>query len=168
MTLENLKQSLSGAWDSMAEGWRRLRDSASGALTAFRPGKADTLPAAEQVDDIHYFPAAGWGMLAGNVFEDEKNVVVHLEIPGMEKRDFDIQVERDMLTVSGEKRFERESGEGRYRRFECAYGAFHRSLPLPAPVVPEKAAASYRNGILRIVLPKQTPARPKGSRIPVN
>lgn len=167
MALEHLKQSFAQAWDTMAEGWRRLRESASEALTAFNPGKADTLPAAEQVDDVHYFPSAGWGMLAGNVFEDERNVVVHLEIPGMEKRDFSIDVARDVLTVSGEKRFERESGEGRYRRFECAYGAFHRSLPLPAPVVPDKASATYRNGILRIVLPKQTPSSPKGSRIPV-
>jgi HSP20 family protein len=85
----------------------------------------------------------------------------------MEKRDFNIEVEEELLTVSGEKRFERESGEGRYRRFECAYGAFHRSLPLPAAVEPEKATASYRNGILRIVLPKQAPAKPKGTRIPI-
>jgi HSP20 family protein len=168
MTLENLKQSVSHAWDAMADGWRRLRESAADALTAFRPGKSDTLPAAGMVDDAHYYPAAGWGMLAGNVFEDEKNVIVRLEIPGMEKSDFDIEVQKNMLTVSGEKRFEHESGDGRYRRFECAFGAFRRSLPLPAAVETDKAMASYRNGILRIVLPKQMQARPKGSGIPIS
>lgn len=168
MALENLKQGFAQAWESMAEGWRRLRDSAADALTPFRPGKTEMLPAAEEVDDLNYFPSAGWGMLAGNVYEDEKSIIVHLEIPGMEKRDFNIEVTDDMLTVSGEKRFERESSEGRYRRFECAYGAFHRSLPLPAAVVPDKARATYRNGILRIVLPKQTPAKPKGNRIPIS
>lgn len=168
MNLENLKQGLVGFWDSVSDGWRRLRESAADALTAFSPGKPDTLPATELVDDANYFPAAGWGMLAGNVFEDEQNVIVRLEIPGMEKRDFSIEVEKDMLTVSGEKRFEHESGEGRYRRFECAYGAFHRSLPLPTSVLTDKATASYRNGILRIVLPKLVQGKPRGSRIPIN
>lgn len=167
MNLAGLKHGIGSVWESVSDGWRRLRDSAASALTLFKPSERDPLPAAEAVDDAHYLPSAGWAMLAGNVFEDEKNVIVWLEIPGMEKDNFDIAVSDNLLTVSGEKRFEREGSEGRYRSFECAYGAFHRSVPLPASVDVDQAKATYRNGILKITLPKRAPARPKASRIPV-
>ncbi|MEZ5613654.1 MAG: Hsp20/alpha crystallin family protein [Rhodocyclaceae bacterium] len=165
MKLDDLRQGLAGVWDSVTEGWHRLRASAADALTAFRPSERNPLPQAGEVDDADYLPAARWAMLAGNVFEDERDIVVRLEIPGMEKEDFRIEVEDGLLTVSGEKRFERERGEGRYRVFECAYGAFHRSVPLPASVDAARGRARYRNGILRIDLPKRIPSRPKGTSI---
>lgn len=168
MNLANLKHGIGSIWDSVSDGWRRLRDSAASALTIFKPSGRDPLPASDLVDDAHYQPSAGWAMLAGNVFEDEKNVIVWLEIPGMEKDNFDIEVSDSVLSVSGEKRFERERNEGRYRSFECAYGRFRRSVPLPTDVAADLARATYRNGILKVTLPKRAPSLPRRAGIRIN
>lgn len=160
MKLDDIKQGLNSAWESVSGNLNRLLDSATGALTRFKPESNNALPEARQVDDPYFQTSSNWGLLAGNVFEDEQTIVVRLEIPGMEKENFEISVNGDLLYVSGEKRFEQEHTEGRYRTFQCAYGAFRRSVRLPAPVLAESAQASYRNGILRIALPKVTPAKP--------
>lgn len=156
--MTDLKHGLEEAWHSVAEGWRQLRDRAAGALTHFGPGKSATA-APPQPSEPGHFPAANWALLAGDVFEDDDKVVVRLEAPGMDKQDFDLEVRSDALIVRGEKRFERESEQGRYRVRQCAYGSFHRAIPLPAPVEPGQASASYRNGVLRIELPKTEQAR---------
>lgn len=161
MKLDYLKDGLSSLRDSLAEGWQRLRETAAGSLTRFSPKSADELPPAREVDDHFYFPSAGWSLLSGNVYEDEAKIVVRLEIPGLKKDDLKIEVHDRTLLVSGEKRFERESGEGRYRSFQCAYGAFQRSVALPASVLSDRASASYRDGILKIELPKEVRERPR-------
>lgn len=163
--LAELKQGLEEVWESVSEGWRRLRESAAGALTRFKPGEKSSLPA--DVSDDLYLPSPGWALLAGDVFEDDKKVVVRLEVPGMEKDDFDIEVRDDALIVRGEKRFEREESEGHYRVLQCAYGTFHRVVPLPAPVIASKAKATYRNGVLKIELPKSESAKAKAIEIKV-
>ncbi|MEJ5210747.1 MAG: Hsp20/alpha crystallin family protein [Burkholderiales bacterium] len=154
-------------WDSVTEGWRHLWESARGALTRFRPGDKTNLPQAEEVEDESFLPSLGWAMLGGEVFEDDTRVVVRLEVPGMDKADLDIQVEGDSLVVSGEKRFERESTQGRWHTLQCAYGSFRRVIPLPVPVKSEEARASYRNGVLRVELPKLEPGRRAPRSIPV-
>lgn len=154
-------------WDSVTEGWRHLWESARGALTRFRPGDKTNLPRAEEVEDESFLPSLGWAMLGGEVFEDDTRVVVRLEVPGMDKADLDIQVEGDSLVVSGEKRFERESTQGRWHTLQCAYGSFRRVIPLPVPVKSEEARASYRNGVLRVELPKLEPGRRAPRSIPV-
>jgi HSP20 family protein len=115
MKFDEVRHGLGSLWDSVAEGWDRLRQSAAGALTRFRPGEKSNLPARTEIDDPTYLPSNGWAMLGGDVFEDERRVVVRIEAPGMEKDDFDVQVFGDALVVRGEKRFERESIEGRWR-----------------------------------------------------
>ncbi len=167
MKLEDLKENVQGLWDSVAEGWRHLWQSAAGALTRFRPGEKTELPAAGEVDDLTWLPSRAWAMLGGDVFEDERRVVVRLEVPGMEKEDLAIDVTEDTLTVSGEKRFQRESGEGRWRVMQCAYGSFRRVVPLPAPVKTEAARASYHNGVLRIELPKLETKPVRATRVSV-
>ena len=107
-------------------------------------------------------------MLGGDVFEDEQRLVVRIEAPGMRKEDFSIEIGGDTLQVRGEKRFERESTEGRWRVLQCAYGSFQRSVPLPAPVRGEEASASYRDGVLRIDLPKREPGRPGSVHVKVD
>lgn len=92
--------------------------------------------------------------MAGEVFENDHKIVVRIEVPGLERGDFDLEVRDDLLIVRGEKRFQRESRAGGYRLMECAYGSFHRAIPLSAPVQPDQAKARYRNGVLRIELPK--------------
>ncbi len=161
MRVDEIRQGFSSLWDSVAEGWQRLRDSAAGALTRFRPGERSKMPARTEVDDEYYLPSNGWSMLGGDVFEDDRRLLVRLEVPGMNKSDFDIEVLDDVLVVRGEKRFERESSEGRWRVLQCAYGSFTRAVPLPVAVRSDKASASYKDGVLKIELPKAEPGRPK-------
>jgi HSP20 family protein len=121
-----------------------------------------------EVDDAFYLPSLGWSLLGGDVFEDESRVVVRLEIPGLDKAHLDVEVVDDALVVRGEKRFERETTSGRYRSLQCAYGSFRRLLRLPAAVLADRAEATYRDGVLKIVLPKATPHRAGVSTIKVS
>jgi HSP20 family protein len=106
-------------------------------------------------------------MLGGDVFEDDQKLVVRLEVPGLEKSDLDVEISADALIVSGEKRFEEEKTEGRWRVMQCAYGSFRRVVPLPAAVKADAARATYKNGVLRVELPKAEPGQPKAVRIEV-
>lgn len=168
MNLDDIRHSFDALKESMGEGWDRLRRSAAGALTRFRPHDDTRLPARSEIDDALYLSGQRWAMLGGDVFEDEQRLVVRIEAPGMEKSDFDVQVQGDVLVVRGEKRFERESSEGRWRVLQCAYGSFQRSVPLTAAVKSEEARATYRNGVLRIELPKAQPGVPSGRSVQVD
>lgn len=168
MKLPDLRQGMDTVWSSVAEGWERLRQSAAGALTRFKPGDKSNLPAQADVDDAAWLPGLGWAMLGGDVFEDDKRVVVRIEAPGMNKSDFELQVMDDQLLVRGEKRFERENSDGRWRVLQCAYGSFHRTVPLPAAVLPNQARASYKDGVLRVELPKARPGKGTVRQIPIS
>jgi HSP20 family protein len=111
--------------------------------------------------------SAGWGVLAAEVFDDDDNIVVRLEAPGMEKTDFDLKVLGDRLLVRGEKHIERERTEGRYHVTECAYGRFERTIPLPERVDSDKAQASYKSGVLKVELPKAAPQRRAAIKVAV-
>ncbi len=150
-TLSELKQGIEELWGSVAEGWRYLRERMSGALTRFKRHGSE--------DDDRYLASANWALLAGDVYEDEHKMVVRLEVPGLEKDDFHIQVGGNTLMVSGEKRFEDESSKGNYRVLQCAYGSFQRAIALPGPVIVEDGRASYRKGVLKIELPKAEAVR---------
>lgn len=160
--VNGLKEGLGEIWDSMSDGWKRLSQQATGALTRFRPGKDHPQPSAN--GDLA-LPASGWALLAGDVYEDDEKLSVRLEIPGMEKENLEIEVSDDTLTVRGEKHFERESEQGRYRIVQCAYGLFERAVPLPVAVLADQAKASYDNGVLKIELPKAHPG--KSSRVEI-
>ena len=168
MKIDDIRENLGQFWGSFSEGWDRLRHTAAGALTRFRPGEQTQLPERHEIDDPLHFPAQSWAMLGGDVFEDEQRLVVRIEAPGMRKEDFSIEIGGDTLLVRGVKRFERESTEGRWRVLQCAYGSFQRSVPLPAPVRGEEASASYRDGVLRIDLPKREPGRPGSVHVKVD
>ena len=154
-------------WDSLTEGWQHLRESASSALTRFGPERHDSLPSSDQVDSAFYMPSLGWSMLGADVFEDDRQLIVRLEVPGMEKADLDVTVQDGVLIVSGEKRFERTGTEGHYRVLQCAYGHFHRSVPLPVSVRGNAARATYKNGVLRVELPKADHAAPRRLNVQV-
>ena len=150
-TLQQFREGLNDALDTLQEGWQRLYRRAAGAITRFSPGKSAVKVETSQG------PAArsiGWSVLAAEVFDGDDKVVVRMEAPGMGNQDFDIQVHDDYLVVKGEKQYEQERTEGHYRVSECAYGSFERAIPLPKEVDPDQATASYRNGVLRIELPK--------------
>jgi HSP20 family protein len=168
MSLDNLKDQFDSFWSGLSEGWRELWKTAANAITRFVPGEHTNLPATGDVDDDHFLPSRSWAMLGGEVFEDEKRLIVRLELPGMEKQDIDIEVDEDEVLVSGEKRFERESTEGRWRVMQCAYGRFRRSIPLPCSVQAGESKASYKNGVLRIELPKCEADKPRGHRVRID
>lgn len=167
MKMQEFRQGVGALWDSVAEGWDRLRQSAAGALTRYRPDAKSNLPAQADIDDAAWLPGLGWAMLGGDVFEDERRVVVRIEAPGMKKADFDLQVVGDQLVLRGQKRFESEQSQGRWRVLQCAYGSFHRAVPLPAAVLADQARATYRDGVLRVELPKAQPAAPQVRQIRV-
>lgn len=167
MVMETVKHEFGQIWQSVAEGWNRLRHSASSALTFFTAGKNSVLPSKEKVDDQFYFPSHGWSMLSGDVYEDDKRLVVKLEVPGLDKEEIEIEVVGDSLVVQGEKSFEQENSNGQWRIMQCAYGNFRRVIPLPSAVLPEKAMAKYKNGVLRVELPKAKPG-PKTLNIKVH
>lgn len=154
MKLDEIREGLSSFWETVADGWSHLRQAASSALTRFKPDVQTQLPDKSRIDDMFYIPSGTWSMLGGNVFEDETRIVVQLEVPGLDKNDLVIEVQGDNLVVRGEKRFQREDSEGRYRVLQCAYGSFRRVVHLPAAVISEQARASYLNGIVRVEMPK--------------
>ena len=160
MKFDDLTRGLSSVWGSVADGWQHMRESASSAITGFKPSEQTNLPARTEVDDPFHISSMSWSMLGGDVFEDAVRVVVRLELPGLDKNDLDIAVQGGSLVVRGEKRFVREDSEGRYRALQCAYGSFRRVVALPAEVQAEQAKATYSNGVLRVELPKFTDDTP--------
>ncbi|HEB67084.1 MAG TPA: Hsp20/alpha crystallin family protein [Gammaproteobacteria bacterium] len=155
-TLEQFRDGLQQMAHNISEGWQHLRDRASRALTRFTPVRAGRV---ETPADQAALAGARWSLLSAEVEERGNDVIVRLEVPGMDREDFDISVVDDMLVVRGEKRAEREQQEGRFYILECAYGAFERLIPLPAPVDESRAKARYRRGVLTVTLPKTTAAR---------
>ncbi len=157
-TLQQLRSGLHEVWDTLLEGWQRLYRKATAAITRFTPGDDRHADDSEEGRELAV-RNLGWGVLAAEVFDDDERVVVRLEAPGIEAGNFDIEVVDDYLIVRGEKRIERERREGRYHITECAYGRFERAVPLPGEVDPAQASARYRDGVLRIELPKVAAAR---------
>lgn len=156
---------LGRAWEGLSEGWHHLRERAARALTRFRPPqRAGQLETAEEQAAAE---SARWGLLAAEVQDTEDEVRVKLEVPGMEPDDFELEVVDDMLVVRGEKRLERSETQGTFRVMECAYGAFERAIPLPAPVEEARAKARYRRGVLHVKLPKNPIARKRRINVKV-
>jgi HSP20 family protein len=153
---EQLKQGADQAWESLSEGWRELSARASGALTRFRPAQT---PAASTAPNQGFLPFGDWAFMAADVFDDDGKVIVRVEAPGMRRDDFNVELHGDVLTVWGEKQFDREANSGRYSVVQCAYGSFRRDVALPVPVKRDQTKASYRDGVLRIELPKADAAR---------
>ncbi len=102
-----------------------------------------------------------------DVTETDKEVTISAELPGLEPEDIDISLDRDVLTISGEKRAEKEDKGARYYRVERSYGSFYRSIPLPSEIEAEKIDASFQRGVLKVILPKTQKAKEKGKRITV-
>ena len=160
---EQLKQGADQAWESLSEGWRELSARASSALTHFQPKQ---ISAASTDRNEGGLPFGGWAFMAVDVFDDDDKVIVRIEAPGMRREDFNVELHGDVLTVWGEKQFDHEATRGRYSVVQCAYGSFRREVALPVSVKPDKTRASYRDGVLRIELPKADTACAR--RIAVN
>ena len=100
-----------------------------------------------------------------DIFETEGEIVVKSELPGMDRKDISLHLENNVLTLRGERKFEKETKEENYHRIERSYGNFSRSFSIPATVDEEKIRADYKDGVLKIVLPKKEQAKPKQIKI---
>ena len=158
---EHVRQGAEHAWASVSEGWRELLTRASGALTRFRRDE----PAAQgdSVVGAGQLGSGRWGLLAADVRVEDDRVVVRLEAPGMSRDDLHIDIDGCRLSVWGEKRVDSEADDGDYHLVQCVYGSFRRDLLLPKAVDAERASASYRDGVLRIEIPRLE--RSRGHRI---
>ena len=104
---------------------------------------------------------------AVDVYEDEHNVTLKIEVPGIDEKDIDVRIENNTLTVHGERKFEKEEKEENFRRVERQYGSFIRSFTLPNTVDSEKVSANYDKGVLKITLAKKAEAKPKQIKVSV-
>jgi len=103
-----------------------------------------------------------------DVYEDEHQVTLNIEVPGIEEKDIDVRVENNVLTVHGERKFEKEQKEENFRRVERQYGSFTRSFTLPNTIDTDNVQASYSKGILKIQLAKKAEAKPKQIKVNVS
>jgi len=102
----------------------------------------------------------GWTP-AVDIYEDKDKYVAKAELPGMRKEDIDVSLEGNTLTISGERKEEEEKKEGDTYRSERYFGRFQRTVTLPAAVDPNKIQATYKDGVLTVIIPKAEEAKPK-------
>ena len=135
---EKMRKEMDRLWDSFFEGGLRRRTE----------GAVEWLPSLD-------------------IAETKNELVVKCEIPGMDPKDIDISLSDGMLTIKGEKKQEREEKEADYHLVERSYGAFTRSVQLPKEVQSDKISAFYKNGVLKITLPKSEEVQKKEIKIKV-
>ena len=138
------------AWESVAEGWSELLSRSGNALTHFTHPRNGQRAESEDIGTA--FPR--WSILAGEVEESDHDIVVRLEVPGLNKEDCDITIDGNILRLSGSKQRERETDTSTYHLMECAYGTFERTIVLPRNVDTDAAKARFKNGVLIVRLPK--------------
>jgi HSP20 family protein len=115
-------------------------------------------------DFFSSLPTRTSSMPAVNIRENEKNYLLELAVPGMEKKDLKIDINEDVLTISAENKNENEEQKDGYKRKEFSYSSFCRSFYIPENADKEKIAANYKEGVLYVELPKQEEEKTKISR----
>lgn len=129
----------------------------------------------DELDRLFDFaqPTRDSGLFSGwtpalDVFDDKDHLTVAVELPGLKKEDIDLSLHDGVLTVSGERKTEREQKEGESFRSERTFGRFQRSVTLPTAVDASKVSAAYKDGILTVTLPKAEEAKPKQIEVAVS
>ena len=103
-----------------------------------------------------------------DIEENNREYVVKAELPGMKKEEVKLKVEGGTLTISGERKAEKEEKDKKYHRLERSYGTFQRSFTLPEGTLPEKISAEFKDGVLLVHLPKDEKAKPRAIEVTVN
>jgi len=116
----------------------------------------------------HYFTRENLWTPAVDIEEDEKQYLVTMDLPGLDKKEVDIKLDGDLLTISGEKKDEKKENGKNYHRMERYYGKFERSFHLNDDINKEQIDANFKNGVLRIALPKVEKAKPKQIQVKVS
>ena len=146
-TIRKVGHELSRTLDNVAEGWRELWQRSRNSITRFLPAKES-----EAESTRGGFPT--WAVLAGEIADTGRHLVVRVELPGIERDDCEVTLTRDRLHITGEKRADRELIDADYYVRERAYGQFSRSIDLPMAVDPDRAHANFRSGVLTVKAPK--------------
>jgi len=102
---------------------------------------------------------------AVDIYETDSEIMVQAELPGVDRKDIALQLENNVLTLKGDRRFEKETNQENYHRIERSYGAFCRAFTIPTIVDEDKIRADYRDGILKIALPKKEQVKAKQIKI---
>jgi HSP20 family protein len=102
---------------------------------------------------------------AVDIYETDNEIMVQAELPGIDRKDIALQLENNVLTLKGDRRFEKETNQENYHRIERSYGGFSRAFTIPTIVDEDKIRADYRDGILKIALPKKEQVKAKQIKI---
>lgn len=156
-TMRQLRSGFNRALDTLSEGWNELLERTGNALTRFHLPRSGS--DVETPEDRLARSGVRWGVLAAETRVDDDSVSVAIEVPGMEKDNFEIHIANDILVIRGEKKVERESSRGDYYVMERAYGSFERAMELPVPVSESGVKAEYKRGVLRVTLPRREDAK---------
>ena len=113
-------------------------------------------------------PAAAMWSPAVDIYEAGDDIIVKAEVPGIDKDEVAVEVKDGILTLRGERKFEKEEKEENYHRIERSYGTFVRSFALPSSVDPEKVNAALKDGVLEVKLSKKEQAKPRKVKVTVN
>jgi HSP20 family protein len=146
---------------STIEHWEPFRDPAGiqGEINRLFDsffGRPSTVAAGERL----------WAPLA-DVRQTKDDLVITFELPGVREKEVSVSIAGDLLTVKGERKFDRDQSEEGYYRIERIYGKFERSVPLPIPVQADRVKATYRDGVLEIRLPKAEELKPREIKIDI-
>ena len=145
-------------WDPM----RELDELQSQLSTLF--GRA---PLRENGDKDEAMTVAEWAPLV-DIVEDENEYLIKAELPEVRKEDLKVTVQDNVLTLTGDRSFEKEEKGKKYHRIERAYGSFARSFSLPEEADAQKVSAEFKEGVLHIRLPKSEKAKPKSIQVKIN
>lgn len=104
---------------------------------------------------------------AVDIYETPNELVVKADLPDVNEKDIDVRVENNLLTIHGERKFEKSVTEENFLRVERAYGSFSRSFSLPNTVNAEAIRAEYKNGVLNVTLPKREESKPRQVKVTV-
>jgi HSP20 family protein len=146
-----------GRWNP----WKELEEMEKRLSTVFGPARS-----AAGGDKKEAIAVTEWSPLV-DITEDDKEFVVKAEIPEMKKEDIKINVHDDVLTISGERKYEKEETNKKYHRVERAYGRFMRSFTLPEDADGTRVMAEYKDGLLNVHLPKSEKAKPKSIEVEI-
>ena len=105
---------------------------------------------------------------AVDIYETPNELVVKADLPDVDEKDIDIRIENNLLTIHGERKFEKNVSEDNYLRVERTYGSFNRSFSLPNTVNADGIKAEYKNGVLTVNLPKREESKPRQVKVAVN
>ena len=103
-----------------------------------------------------------------DVYEDKNGIVLEADLPGLKPGDFDLLIENNVLTLKGERKFEKKTEEGNYHRVERSYGSFTRSFTLPTTVDVNSVGADFKEGVLRVTLPRREETKPRQIQVQIN